>query len=72
VAYAPGSGITVHGSAVTRFKYVVSNTVRNGELAAGLWRPDELPAGHYTLRITAVDYMGNAASNGRDLPVVLE
>ena len=72
VAYAPGSGITVHGSAVTRFKYVVSNTVRNGELAAGLWRPDELPAGHYTLRITAVDYMGNAASNGRDLPIALE
>jgi sugar lactone lactonase YvrE len=72
VAYAPGSGITVHGSAQTHFKYVVSNTVRDGELATGVWRPDELPAGDYTLRITALDYMGNAASAGRDLPVALE
>lgn len=72
VTYAPGSGITVHGSAATHFKYVVSNTVRDGELAAGLWQPDELPAGDYTLRITAVDYMGNAASSGQDLPIALE
>ncbi len=72
VAYAPGSGITVHGSAATHFKYVVSNTVRDGELAAGLWQPDELPVGDYTLRITAVDYMGNVASSGRDLPIALE
>ena len=72
VAYAPGSGITVHGSAATHFKYVVSNTVRDGQLAAGLWQPDELPAGDYLLRITAVDYMGNAASSGRDLPIALE
>ncbi|MDR6841514.1 NHL repeat-containing protein [Pseudoxanthomonas sacheonensis] len=72
VAYAPGSGITVHGSAATHFKYVVSNIVRDGELAAGAWWPDDLPAGDYTLRITAVDYMGNAASAGRDLNMVLE
>lgn len=72
VAYAPGSGITVHGSAATHFKYVVSNRVRDGELAAGLWQPDTLPAGDYTLRITAVDYMGNAASSGQDLPIALE
>lgn len=72
VAYAPGSGITVHGSAATHFKYVVSNTVRDGELAAGIWRPDDLPAGDYTLRITARDYVGNVASSGRDLEVALE
>ncbi|HEX7802334.1 MAG TPA: gluconolaconase [Pseudoxanthomonas sp.] len=72
VAYAPGSGITVHGSAATHFKYVVSNTVRDGELATGFWQADGLPAGDYTLRITAVDYMGNTASNGRDLPIALE
>jgi len=72
VAYAPGSGITVHGSAATHFKYVVSNTVRDGQLATGLWQPDELPTGDYLLRITAVDYMGNAASSGRDLPIALE
>ena len=72
VAYAPGSGITVHGSAATHFKYVVSNTVRDGELVAGAWRPDDLPAGDYTLRITARDYVGNVASSGRDLKVALE
>ena len=72
VTYAPGSGITVHGSAATHFKYVVSNTVRDGELATGVWHTGELPAGDYTLRITARDYSGNAASAGRDLKIVLE
>lgn len=72
IAYGPGSGITVHGSAVTRFQYLVTNTVRDGQLATGLWQPGELPAGDYVLRITAQDYSGNVASVGRDLPVRLE
>ncbi|HEY5850554.1 MAG TPA: gluconolaconase [Lysobacter sp.] len=69
VAYAPGSGITVHGSAITRFQYVVTNTVRDGQLATGTWQPADLAAGDYILRITARDYMGNAATAGRDLAV---
>jgi hypothetical protein len=72
VAYAPGSGITVHGSAVTHFKYLLTNTVRDGELATGTWQADGLPAGDYTLRITARDYSGNVASTGRDLELSLE
>ncbi|MGH8060551.1 MAG: gluconolaconase [Pseudoxanthomonas sp.] len=72
VAYAPGSGITVHGSAVTHFKYVLTNTVRDGELATGTWQADGLPAGDYTLRVTARDYSGNVASTGRDLELLLE
>ena len=72
VIYAPGSGITVHGSAATHFKYVVTNTVRDGELATGTWQADGLPAGDYTLRITARDYSGNVASTGRDLKLLLE
>ncbi|HEY5802452.1 MAG TPA: gluconolaconase [Lysobacter sp.] len=72
VAYAPGSGITVHGSAITRFQYVVTNTVRDGQLATGVWQPADLAAGDYILRITAKDYMGNAASAGRDLAVRLQ
>ena len=72
VAYAPGSGITVHGSAATHFRYVLTNTVRDGELATGTWRTDGLPAGDYTLRITARDYSGNVASTGRDLKLLLE
>jgi len=72
IAYAPDSGITVHGSSVTRFRYVVTNTVRGGELVTGAWKPQELPAGDYVLRITARDYSGNIATGGRDLPVRLQ
>ena len=72
IAYAPDSGITVHGNSVTRFRYVVTNTVRGGELATGAWQPRELPAGDYVLRITARDYSGNIATGGRDLPVRLQ
>jgi hypothetical protein len=72
VIYAPGSGITVHGSAATHFKYVVTNTVRDGELATGTWQTGGLPAGDYTLRITARDYSGNVARDGRDLELSLE
>ncbi|WP_342315578.1 gluconolaconase [Lysobacter sp. FW306-1B-D06B] len=72
VAYGPGSGITVHGSAITRFQYLVTNTVRDGQLATGAWQPSELPAGDYVLRITAQDFSGNVAVAGRDLPVRLE
>ena len=70
--YAPGSGITVHGSAATRFKYEVTNIVRDGELATGSWRTEGLPAGDYILRITARDYSGNVASAGHDLGLSLE
>lgn len=72
IAYGPDSGITVHGSAITRFQYLVTNTVRDGHLATGLWQPADLPAGDYVLRITAQDYSGNIATAGRDLPVRLE
>lgn len=69
--YAPDSGITVHGSAVTRFRYVLTNTVRDGKLAAGLWMPNEFAPGDYTLRVTARDYSGNEAVARRDLAVTL-
>ena len=71
VAYAPGSGITVHGAAVTRFRYELTNTLRDGRLATGYWQPSELAPGDYLLRITARDWSGNEASAGRDLPVTV-
>ncbi|WP_372392010.1 gluconolaconase [Xanthomonas sp. NCPPB 3582] len=67
VAYAPDSGITVHGSAVTRFRYMVSNTVRDGRIGSGHWQAGALPAGDYVLRIVARDYSGNEAIGHRDL-----
>ncbi|MCF7221909.1 gluconolaconase [Marilutibacter chinensis] len=71
VAYAPGSGITVHGSAVTRFRYELTNTLRGGRLATGYWQPSELVPGDYLLRITARDFSGNEAVAGRDLRVTI-
>ncbi len=71
VAYAPDSGITVHGSAVTRFRYLVTNTVRDGVVETGRWQPDALPAGEYILRASARDYSGNEAIGPRDLKITL-
>ncbi|GAB3047627.1 hypothetical protein GCM10027214_07070 [Stenotrophomonas tumulicola] len=71
VAYAPDSGITVHGSAVTRFRYLATNTVRDGLMQVGRWQPAALPAGEYVLRAHARDHSGNDAVGQRDLHVVL-
>ncbi len=70
VAYAEDSGITVHGSAVTRFRYVLTNTVRDGRLASGALQAEELPPGEYVIRITAKDYSGNEAGERRELRIV--
>lgn len=67
VAYAAESGITVYGSAMTRFLYEVTNTVHEGRATPGVWDTTQLPKGDYILRIIAADYSGNEASDGRDL-----
>jgi hypothetical protein len=72
IPYAQGSGETVHGSAATRFLYVVTNTVRDGHAKAGAWNTSELPRGDYLIRIYAADYAGNLATAGRDFPITLE
>lgn len=71
VAYAPDSGITVHGSAVTRFRYLVTNTVRDGLVETGRWQPEALPAGDYIIRGSARDYSGNEAIGERELKVTV-
>jgi sugar lactone lactonase YvrE len=72
IAYATGSGIAAHGNPITRFRYVLSNQVANGQTAINLWKPSALAAGDYVLRITAQDYSGNVASKGRDLLVRIQ
>ncbi|WP_282268487.1 gluconolaconase [Stenotrophomonas sp. PS02298] len=69
LAYAADSGITVHGSSSTRFRYVLTNTVRDGLLGSGELQPMELQPGNYTIRITAKDYSGNEAALGNRLDV---
>ena len=71
IAYADASGITVYGSKETRFLYEVTNTVRDGRAARGLWDTSELPPGDYTLRVVAADFSGNEAIANRDLPVTI-
>jgi hypothetical protein len=67
VAYAQGSGITVYGNRATRFRYVVTNEVRNGEAMEGWWDAGALPPGDYRLRVVAKDVAGNAT--GREIGV---
>ena len=71
MTYAEQSGITVYGSATTRFLYEVSNTVRDGRAARGAWDANELTNGDYILRIIAADYSGNEAQEGRDLLITV-
>lgn len=72
VAYAAESGITVYGSAMTRFLYEVTNTVHDGRVAPGVWDSAQLPKGDYVLRIIAADYSGNEAQDGRDLLITIK
>ncbi len=72
IAYAAESGITVYGSAKTKFLYEVTNTVKDGRAAAGVWDASQLPKGDYILRIIAADYSGNEAQEGRDLKLTVQ
>jgi len=72
IAYADQSGITVYGSASTRFLYNVTSTVKDGIAKAGAWNTSELPAGDYILRIIAADYSGNEAHNNRDVMLTVK
>src|ERR1041384_5877066 len=69
VAYAVESGITVYLKPTTRVLYEVTNTVRDGHAAPGVWDTSQLPKGDYILRIIAADYSGNEAQQGRDILV---
>jgi sugar lactone lactonase YvrE len=71
VAYADESGITVYGSKSTRFLYEVTNTVRDGHVARGVWDTTQLPKGDYVLRIIAADFSGNETQEGRDVLITV-
>ncbi|HJV01105.1 MAG TPA: gluconolaconase [Burkholderiaceae bacterium] len=72
LAYAEASGITVYGSASTRFVYALNNKLINGNATPGTWRVADLAPGDYTLRILAADYAGNLATKGRDLALTVQ
>ena len=72
LAYAGSSGITVYGSAATRFAYALNNSVLHGQVVPSLWKVTDIAPGNYTLRIIAEDYAGNAAAGKRDLAITVE
>jgi sugar lactone lactonase YvrE len=57
-AFAPGSGISAYGTP-TRFRYIVTNRVRDGEALDGLLRTSSLASGDYIIRVIAEDFAGN-------------
>lgn len=59
VAYAADSGITVYGSAATRFRYLAEHRVRDGVAEAADGALAGLPAGDYIVRAVARDRAGN-------------
>lgn len=71
-AYAPSSGITVHGAAETRFSYALHNRLEQGRITPGLWQIGALAPGAYILRISARDYAGNPAGGLHDLALQIE
>jgi sugar lactone lactonase YvrE len=69
--YAEGSGVSAYGTP-TRFKYIVTNYVRDGVARDGLLRTSVVGPGNYILRVLAEDYAGNRASGkATELPVVI-
>jgi hypothetical protein len=67
LVYADRSGIAAYGNRVTRFRYIVTDTVRHGDASPGRWDTTALPPGDYIVRVTARDLAGNAAT--QDLQV---
>jgi sugar lactone lactonase YvrE len=61
VVYAPGSGVSAYGTP-TRFKYIVTNRVRDGRAREGFLRTASIAPGDYNLRVIAEDFAGNRAT----------
>ena len=69
--YAPGSGVSAYGSP-TRFRYIVTNRVRDGEAMNGVLRTASLASGDYIVKISADDFAGNRASGpSTELPITV-
>jgi hypothetical protein len=49
----------------------VTNSLKRGVAASGVWDTTSLPPGEYILRVSVVDIRGNAAVANRDLPVTI-
>ncbi|HKS40849.1 MAG TPA: NHL repeat-containing protein [Blastocatellia bacterium] len=72
LVYAEGSGVSAYGTP-TKFKYIVTNRVRDGEARDGLLRTSALAPGNYIIRVIAEDFAGNRASGkSTELPITIQ
>lgn len=60
MVYADGSGVSAYGTP-TKFKYIVTNLVRDGRSIDGILRTDAIEPGNYLLKVIAEDFTGNRA-----------
>jgi DNA-binding beta-propeller fold protein YncE len=71
IVYAAGSGVSAYGTP-TKFKYIATNRVRDGEAREGVLRTINLAPGNYLIRVIAEDYAGNRASGkATELPITI-
>jgi hypothetical protein len=72
MVYAEGSGVSAYGMP-TKFKYIVTNLVRDGRAIAGVLRTSSLGPGNYVIRVIVEDRAGNRASGPEtELPITVE
>ena len=72
LVYAEGSGVSAYGTP-TKFKYILTNRVRDGEARDGLLRTSALAPGNYIIRVMAEDFAGNRASGkSTELPITIQ
>jgi sugar lactone lactonase YvrE len=69
MVYGAGSGIPFYGGRRTRYLYIVTNRLAEGEASEGFWDTARMPSGNYILRAWAADVSGNKVE--RDLPVTI-
>ena len=69
MVYGAGSGIPFYGGRRTRYLYIVTNRLHEGEASEGFWDTVRMPSGNYILRAWAADVSGNKVQ--RDLPVTI-
>jgi sugar lactone lactonase YvrE len=59
--YAQGSGVSAYGTP-TKFKYIITNRIRDGRAQDGLLRTEAVGPGDYIVRAIAEDFAGNRAA----------
>jgi len=61
LVYASGSGVSAYGTP-TKFRYIITNRIKNGEARYGFLRTSSLASGNYVIKVIAEDYAGNRTS----------